>query len=234
MKDGPIGIFDSGVGGLSILEACRRELPCERFEYVFDRRFAPYGDKSDEYIKRRALAVASLLTEDKCKALVVACNTATAVALDDLKKKCKVPVIGVFPPVKQAVRASGAGKALIMVTQATSRQPGFLRLINECCKEKIILAPQKLMAVKVEENFSCTEKLRGYVYSVLDKYENVQSVAIGCTHYAFIKNLIDDYYGKKVRIFDPASGVAKRLSRLIASPCGRVCPESGSVRFVFT
>lgn len=216
------------------MQACRKALPDERFVYVFDSKYAPYGDKSDEYIKNRAVAVTALLFENNCKAVVAGCNTATAVALGTLKNRFSGVITGVFPPVKAAERAAGNGKALVLVTQATSRQKSFLKILSGCDDKKIILAPQKLLAKMVDENFENVDCLRPYVYSVLDKYRGVCSVALGCTHYAFLKGIISDYYAGKVKIFDPSEGVAKRLTRMLTARemrCGKCKPE---VRILFT
>lgn len=216
------------------MRACRKVLPAERFVYVFDGKYAPYGDKSDEYIKNRAVAVTSFLFEKNCKAVVVGCNTATTVALETLKNRFSGVITGVFPPVKAAERAAGNGKALVLVTQATSRQKSFLKILSDCDDKKIILAPQKLLAKMVDENFEKIDSLRPYVYSLLDEYRDVRSVALGCTHYAFLKGIISDYYDGKVRIFDPSEGVAKSLARMLAvreMRCGKCESE---VRVLFT
>ncbi len=215
MKNDPIGVFDSGVGGLSVLAACEKAFESERYVYVFDKSHCPYGTKSDEYITDRACVAASFLIARKCKIIIVACNTATNVAIDVLRKKFSVPVIGVEPPIKRACEKIENGKILVLLTPATSRQKKFHELVNRYGNSNLIIAPQELLAEKIENEFGRTENIRGYVYSVLSEYRGVKAVVLGCTHYYFIKQTISDYYGDGVAIFDSIDGVVKNLGTVL-------------------
>lgn len=229
-----IGIFDSGVGGLSILSACMKKLPHERFLYIFDKSHAPYGNKSDDYIRRCALNACQSLCAAGCKAIVIACNTATTAALGFVRSRINLPVVGTYPPVGRAVRALTDGKALILTTAATASKLSGRAVPAKYGADKIILAPQKMLAEKIEEHFGCLNVIRPYVYSVLERYENVQSVAIGCTHYSFISGIIGDYYGKNVRIFDPAEYVAEKLRAVLVRRGIESPKKKGGVKFCFT
>lgn len=234
MNDLPIGIFDSGVGGLSVLRRCEEVLPNEKFVYLFDRSHAPYGNKSDGKIKECALGCVRKLQKLNCKAIVIACNTASATAMATLRRKVKVPLIGVYPPVRQAVEYGGKGKTLVLCTAATARQKNFMFACSKAGKDRVIVAPQRLLAVEIEKNFERIEAVRPYLYSVLERYPSVSSVALGCTHYYYVKPFIEQFYCGKVKIFSPETGAANRLSRALAARKLESGARSGSVKIIFT
>lgn len=215
MKDDPIGIFDSGVGGLSVLAACEKAFESERYIYAFDKSHCPYGTKSDEYITERACEMTSFLVSHKCKTIIVACNTATNVAINTLRQKFSVPIIGVEPPVKCACEKIKNGKILVLLTPATSRQKKFRELIEKYGNSNLIIAPQKLLAEKIENNFGELENIRSYLYSVLSEYRDIKAVVLGCTHYYFIKKMLIDYYGKDIVVFDALEGITKSLKTVL-------------------
>lgn len=213
MSDGPIGIFDSGVGGLKVMTAIKRLLPGEDVTYVFDRKHAPYGGRRDGYIKRRAERVSSLLLLRGAKLIVVACNTATAVAIDELRKKFSVPIVGVEPPIKPAVEAAAEGKVLLLCTAATARQRRIAELIEREGKGKIVLAPAPTLAPLIERNFSELSVIKGELDAVLSAYdrEKIGAVALGCTHYYHVKELIERHYDGNVPVFSGETGTAERV-----------------------
>src|SRR5687767_5757029 len=118
--DRPIGVFDSGVGGISVLRAVRQELPAESLIYVGDSEYAPYGDRSAEFVSQRATALTQFLVERGAKAVVVACNTATAIAVGELRKRFAVPVVAIEPAVKPAASRTRSGVVGVLATTGTT------------------------------------------------------------------------------------------------------------------
>lgn len=234
MNNFPIGIFDSGVGGLSVLNQCKKLLPDENFVYVFDRSHAPYGNKSDDEIKTCVLAVAKKLENLHCKAIVAGCNTASETAMSMLRKKIGVPVIGVYPPIAIAAEKCADGKALVLCTAATARQKNFMFACSRAGKNKIIVSPQRLLASEIEKNFENIERVKPLLYAELERYDNVRSVSLGCTHYYFVKKMIEEFYDGEVPVFSSEKGAAKRLKRVIAAKNMASDGSERSTRFIFT
>ena len=228
-------MFDSGIGGIGVLTQCVNVLPSERFIYLSDAKNMPYGEKSDEFIRSAALAAADFLAEKGVKAIAVACNTATEVAIDDIRRKYpnKI-VVGLEPAVKPCFRELGRGYAVALVTNATSRSAKFMRLISEC-DGKVVVAPQNDLARLVEEHGADFAVLRKPVFDILRKYSDAEAVILGCSHYTYVRGLIREFYGERVKIYDGAEGEAKRLRYLLA--LARQCaPETqvGSVEYYNT
>ncbi len=235
MNDQPIGIFDSGVGGLKILAAARKALKRENFIYVFDRSHSPYGNRSNRYIKKRAEKVSRLLINEGAKAVVVACNTATSVGITDLRRKFGVPFVGVEPPLKPAAENSRGGKILILSTVLTARQDKFIALKNRFDKGNVIVAPQPSLARDIETHFSSLGELKPAVDKILAPYdgEDIESVVLGCTHYYFIADLISEHFNGKVKIYDAKTGVTNRLKNVLEKENLLSEKNIGTVRYIY-
>jgi len=215
----PIGIFDSGVGGLSVLRECEKFLPHESFVYLCDKEYFPYGDKSDEFIKKRVFALSEkLLNEYGCKAIVVACNTATNVGIRMLRKKYNVPFVGLEPAIKPALETIPSEKVLLLATPVTIRQKKFKELLNRFDTKNLILSPQKDLAALIENNFNNLEKIYPHIKKVLSPHLDMKGIVLGCTHYVFAKDFIKRFYfenSREIRIFDGNEGAARRLKNLL-------------------
>ena len=211
MNDAPIGVFDSGVGGISTLSACLDLLPSESFVYLADRSGMPYGSKSHDEIESRVGVCVETLLGEGVKAIVVACNTATNVGIAALRERYSLPFVGVEPAVKPAAIACRKGNILVLSTPATAAQEKFARLIERYDNGRIIIAPQPTLAEKTERHIDNLEAIRRDVYDILSRYRNVEGVVLGCTHYSFLKGIISDFYGGKIKIFDSSEGAARRL-----------------------
>lgn len=235
MSNGPIGIFDSGVGGLKVMTAIKRLLPGEDVIYVFDRKHAPYGGRRDGYIKRRAEKVSSLLFLRGAKLIVVACNTATAVAIDELRKKFPVPIVGAEPPIKPAAEAAGEKKVLLLCTAATARQRRIAELINREGKGRTVIVPAPALAPLIEQNFSDLSVIRGEIDAVLSVYdgEKIGAVALGCTHYYHIKELIERHYGGRVPVFSGETGIAERVRSVLSESSSLSEKSVGKIKYVY-
>jgi glutamate racemase len=212
----PVGVFDSGVGGLSVLRCIREELKGEDFLYVADSGHAPYGDKPAEYIERRAFTITDFLTGKGAKAIVVACNTATAVAIAKLRSVFDIPIIGMEPGVKPAIAATQCNIVGIMATSETLKSEKF-RLLTERFNNECTIVTQACpgLVEQVErfdlEGKKTRELLDRYVGAILEKGADI--IVLGCTHYPFLAGLIREIAGDDVKIIDTGVAVAREVRR---------------------
>ncbi len=213
--DSPIGVFDSGVGGLSVLSALVRELPGERFLYFGDRANAPYGEKTHERIAEISLANSEMLLSLGAKALVVACNTATAASVELLRERFPdVPVIGIEPAVKPAFEA-GCRTVLVLATPRTTSEERFTSLLERRSREyggKAVGVPCPGLSELIEEDRADA----GYFEKLFAGYADLSpdGIALGCTHYRFAVKQIRQASGG-IPVFDGAEGTARRCRRLL-------------------
>lgn len=222
-----IGIFDSGIGGLSVARAVRELLPHERLIYVADSGHAPYGEKTDDYIYQRMQLISLRLQQQGVKALVVACNTATTAAIAKLRAECSLPVIGVEPGVKPAVLASKTGVVGILATPRTLQTPAFATLAQRFAGlARIELQPCPQLVHLIERlDFSSAQMqavLQSYIAPLLEK--GADTLVLGCTHYNFVADSIAAIAERAVTIIRTEAAVAKQLkhrllqAELLANP----------------
>lgn len=221
--DAPIGVFDSGLGGLSILRHVRARLPHEHLIYVADTGYAPYGDKSDEVLAARSLAVARFLVARGIKALVVACNTATVAAVKVLREHFPdMPIVGVEPGLKPAAAATRNGKVGVLATASTLAGAKFLRLRDEvgaATQAEFLLQPCRGLVERIEANDAegTTEMLRRYVTPLVE--QGVDTLVLGCTHYPLVKASIEqvaaDAGAAGITLIDTGEAVTRQLVRLL-------------------
>ena len=211
MKRGRIAIFDSGVGGLKILETLKKRLKGEDFIYAFDRSHAPYGNRRERYIIKATKSVCSRLIKEGAKLIVVGCNTATAVAIDELRKTFPLSVIGVEPPVKEAEKEGG--KTLVLCTVALSKSGKFKRLISDF-KGELIVSAQPSLASEVEEKIADLTQLEPTVCKILRQNGKIDNIVLGCTHYYHLSPLIKKI-APSVKIFTACEGVGKRVETVL-------------------
>jgi glutamate racemase len=218
----PIGIFDSGIGGLTVAAAVSGLLPQEQIIYFGDTAHVPYGDKSVELISSYAEKITNfLLTEKHCKAIVIACNTASAAAYATLRDKYKgsVPVINVIDPMIEAVIADDTINSVGIIATKTTIASGVYQEKFSRRKPSLHLFPlaTPLLASMIEEGFYNNN----ISHAVLEKYlsyppfQNINGLVLACTHYPLIKNEIDHYFNGNVKIFDSAEVVAKKLKDIL-------------------
>lgn len=215
----PIAIFDSGVGGLSIAQCIHQQLPHENLLYVADTLHAPYGDKTAEFIQQRVNEIARWFIERNAKAIVVACNTATVNAIDQLRKNISIPVIGVEPAIKPAVNLSKNKKVAILVTKATAENQRFLTLVAQYShNSEVIIQPCPGLVELIEQDKKnspeCELLLSEYLQPLLDK--GVDTIVLGCTHYPLVKGIINKICGENVIIMETALPVTEQLQRQLA------------------
>lgn len=217
MNNQPIGFFDSGVGQLSILIETKKLLPRENFVIFADQSHNPYGEKTQDQIKKYATdATIFLLRNNRIKILVLACNTATVLALDHLRKKFDIPIIGTVPAVKPAFSASKNKKIAIMSTPATAKSVYLADLINQFGNKNQVLTISCAgleEAIEILDTMAIDKLLKKYLRKV-KKFE-ADVVVLGCTHYPLIKSQIERSIGPKIKVIDSGSAIAKRIKEIL-------------------
>lgn len=212
-----IGFFDSGVGGISVLKEARNLLPYENFIYFGDSKNAPYGVKSVEDVKRLTFNAVDFLISKGVKAIVIACNTATSAAIEDLRNSyINIPIIGIEPALKPAVESENPGKIIIMATPMTLSETKFSNLMNSFKdKTEIIPLPCAGLVELIEKGKTEGEEVNFYLKQKLKPFLNstISSVVLGCTHYPFIKVELSKILDKNTDIIDGSLGTAKQLKR---------------------
>lgn len=214
-----IGIFDSGVGGLSIAKCISENLPNEQLLYIADSAYAPYGDISVASIEQRVNAIADWLITQKVKALVVACNTATVNVIEQLRNRLTIPIIGVEPAIKPAAKLSKQNKVALLVTQSTANNKRFLALVekHKQSSEVFIQAcPGLVELVEAGEIHStaCQQLLESYITPLIS--QGVDTLVLGCTHYPFLRQQINDITRDKIAIMETAQPVTEQLKRRLS------------------
>jgi glutamate racemase len=230
----PVGVFDSGVGGLSIVREMRRQMPRIDIVYVADARYLPYGEKSDAFIRERAFAISGFLAGEGARALVVACNTATAAAVHALRAHFALPVVGVEPAVKPAAQATRSGIVGILATAGTLQSRKYAELLERFGHfARVLSEPAPGLVEQVEagdlDGPRTMALLRGYLRPLLDA--GADTIVLGCTHYPFLVDAIRAIAGEGVHIIDPGAAVARRVAAVLGAPAegsGRLrCFTSG-------
>lgn len=212
----PVGVFDSGVGGLSVLRHLRGLLPAEDFFYVADSEYAPYGPRSAAEIVARSVAIADFLVARGVKALVVACNTATAAAVVELRARLAIPVVAMEPGVKPAVAATRRNVVGILATAGTLESARFYSLVNRYAGAvEMLTQPCHGLVERVEagllDDAETRDLLKYYLDPLLARGADV--IVLGCTHYPFLSPLIAELAGPEVAIIDTGAAVARELGR---------------------
>jgi glutamate racemase len=229
-----IGIFDSGVGGLSVLREVAAQLPRERVCYVADAAHCPYGSRPAGEVQRLSLSIVKFLLQKGCKLIVVACNTATAAAIDELRRVFPhVPFVGMEPAVKPAAEQSKTRSVGILATAGTLQG----RLFNQTKARyavgvKVHVAVGSGLVELVEQGREDSPEalalLRGYLQPMLD--DSVDELVLGCTHYPFLKNSIEKVTQGRMVIINPAPAVATQVKRLLAQN-NLLCGEASAQPF---
>ena len=232
----PIGIFDSGIGGISVLRAVREQMPEESVLYFGDQGHIPYGPRPMEQIRNFSEAITKFLLERDAKMIVVACNTASAAALKHLREKFpNVQFVGMEPAVKPAAEHTHTGKVGVLATPATfqgalyasvvERFANGVELFQNTCNGLVQQIEQGDL-----EGKQTRQILESALLPMLEK--NIDTVVLGCTHYPFVIPLIQEIVGKSVRVIDPAPAVAKQTKRLLAARGTRnISGDKGDIKF---
>lgn len=233
MNDRPIGVFDSGIGGLSVLQALLQELPHEQFVYLADNGHAPYGEKTDLFVRQRSLAIADhLVREHQIKALVVACNTATAAAIQALRHHHpQLPLIGVEPALKPAAQITRTGHVGVMATRGTVASEKFNRLLQGlkdqaqfqvCACNGLALAIEQTTLSSHQDSAAAEVRrlLLAYTQAIGPFGQDqgqIDTLVLGCTHYVFVQEAIQQLVGPGVQLVSTGKPVARQTHRLLES-----------------
>lgn len=218
-SNAPVGVFDSGVGGLSVLREIRQLLPNESLLYVADSGHVPYGEKSPEYIRERCVLITEHLLAQGAKALVLACNTATAAAGAELRERYPhVPIVGMEPAVKPAAAATRSGVVGVLATTGTLKSARFAALLDRFANDvRVITQPCPGLVECIEAGElqapATRELLQGYVAPLLA--EGCDTLILGCTHYPFLRPLLGELVPPSVTLIDTGAAVARQLQRLL-------------------
>lgn len=232
-----IGVFDSGVGGLSVLRALHAEMPDARFVYVADSGHAPYGERSEAHVLGRSRQITQFLVDQWADLVVVACNTATAVAIERLRAEhADLPLVGVEPGVRPGVAATRNGRVAVMATSGTLSSARFKRLMEQTCREKTPTVGFESPHVKLHLHLQPCPGLAAAIEAgdlqgdaltaVLDaacaamRAADVDTVVLGCTHYPFVADLIARRMPAGVTLIDTAEAVARQARRLVPAGAG--------------
>lgn len=217
----PIGVFDSGVGGLSVLREIHARLPGESLLYLADSGHVPYGEKSPAFIRERCRSIAAFFLSEGAKALVLACNTATAAGIAELRELYPtVPLVGMEPAVKPAAQATRSGVVGVLATTGTLKSAKFAALLDRFASDvRVITQPCPGLVERIEAGELDTQATRsllgGFVEPLIE--QGCDTLILGCTHYPFIKPLLVQMLPPTVRLVDTGAAVARHLETVLAA-----------------
>jgi glutamate racemase len=251
----PIGVFDSGIGGLSVLKALRAELPLEDFIYIADSGHAPYGERDDAHVLARSRALTAQLVEKNVKALVIACNTATAAAINQLRAEYpQLPIIGVEPALKPAALLSRTRRIGVMATRSTLASARFKGLLDSLASQaEFVLQPCDGLADAIERGIesgieahaqaegateiiaNCARNIRTMGLFGLENGE-IDTLVLGCTHYPFASEALRSLLGPDVQFVDTGAPVARqtRLRLTARTPHSIAVAAEGQIELFTT
>jgi glutamate racemase len=229
-----IGVFDSGIGGLSVLREIVRYLPHQDVLYFADSAHVPYGSRDLEEIRLFSTSITSFLIEQGAGAIVVACNTASAAALYHLRARFDLPVVGMEPAVKPAAERTHSQQVGVIATEATFQGELFARLVERFARDTVVhtqACPGLVERVEAGliDDAETEAMLRGYLGPMLQA--GIDSLVLGCTHYPFLRPAIERLVGPAVEVIDPAPAVARQTGRVLASQGGLLQEGNGQVTY---
>ncbi|WP_076461234.1 glutamate racemase [Limosilactobacillus caccae] len=220
MDKRPIGIMDSGLGGLSVTRVLRDQLPAESVIFVGDQGHFPYGTKTKEQVQRFALAIGEFLVAQQAKLMIIACNTATAAALPLLQQQLPIPVIGVIEPGAIAATKHGYQKIGVIGTESTIKNGAYERTLAKLAPDLTVISqPAQPLVSIVEHGQTGTKKAQQAVDRELAVYDHqqIQALILGCTHFPFLQQEISNKLGDNVRLIDPAFETISQTKDLLTS-----------------
>jgi len=236
MNSQPIGIFDSGVGGLSVLKELVKLMPKEHYVFVADQINVPYGEKTNKELEEKTLQICDFLISKKTKIIIVACNTATCNVIDFLRNNIRVPLVGTVPAVKSAATISKSNIIGILSTPATSKSKGLRELIRTHANNTKIInigCPNLENTVEIG-NLNSLEIVQLLIkYTQPIKKSGADVIVLGCTHYPFLKPQIKKIVGKNVKLIDSGRAIAKHTKNVLQQ-MGTLNSRGGETTFYTT
>lgn len=228
-----IGIFDSGIGGISILHQAMISLPKENYIFYADTDHVPYGTKSKEQIIDYVDHIMQFMIEYNCKAVVIACNTATAAAARIMREKYEFPIIGIEPAVKPAVEQSGGKRVMVIATPLTIKEEKLQNLVHRIDDTHLVdLVPFPKLVQFAENGIFAAKEVEDYIRETLAGYDMTQygEFVLGCTHFNYFKDSFRSLFPENVRIIDGNEGTINQLKRVMEAK-GLLEEQEGSVRY---
>ena len=211
-----IGIFDSGLGGVSVLYEAMKKLPEEKYIYYGDSKNAPYGTKSKEEVIELSRKICDYFISRNVKAIIIACNTATSAAVNILRKEYDIPIIGMEPALKPAVKAFPYGNIVVMATEMTLREEKFKNLIvHHGGKNNIYKIPAPKLVELIELGDMKSNDIKNEIKNLLNGIEKIDCLVLGCTHYVFLKKIIEEIFDKDFDIIDGNKGTIVNLKNIL-------------------
>jgi glutamate racemase len=234
VSQAPVGLFDSGVGGLSVLKEIRAALPAESVDYVADSANAPWGDKPPGFVRERGLKIARFLVAQGVKAIVIGSNTGTAGSAEALRGELTIPVVGIEPGIKPAVAATRSGVVGAIVPAAVSESDRLASLLDRFGGEvQVIIQPVPGLVEHVEaadlDGAELRRMVEGYIRPMLDAGADV--IVLGSTHYVFLKLVISEIAGPHVSLIETGAAVARQVARVLDERHLRASDGHGVERF---
>ncbi len=230
MNQQPIGVFDSGLGGLSVLKQLIARMPNERYIYYGDSLHAPYGTKSLDQVQALTMQAVKHLDTFRMKGLVIACNTATSAAIRRIRSEYPgLVVVGIEPAIKPAALSHPGSRVLVMATPRTLKEEKFLRLSKQFGQEsEIVKVPCEGLMEFVERGMLEGPELEQYLQQKLEPYrtEDTRAVVLGCTHYPFLWKTLEKVLGENISIYDGSFGTARELQRRLTEEDKLASPEA--------
>ncbi|WP_323162040.1 glutamate racemase [Pseudomonas fluorescens] len=221
MREAPIAVFDSGVGGLSVLAEIQHLLPNESLLYFGDCGHIPYGEKIPEFIRQRCSVMAGFFREQGAKALVIACNTATVAGVADLRRDFPDwPIVGMEPAVKPAAAATRSGVVGVLATTGTLQSAKFAALLDRFATDvRVITQPCPGLVERIESGDLHSAELRALLRHYVDPLlaSGCDTIILGCTHYPFLKPMLKSMIPESISLIDTGAAVARQLQRLLAA-----------------
>ncbi|MDB5982500.1 MAG: glutamate racemase [Pseudomonas sp.] len=218
-KEAPIGVFDSGVGGLSVLNEIRSLMPNESLLYVADCGHIPYGEKTPEFIRQRCVVMAEFFQQQGAKALVLACNTATVAGVADLRERYPDwPIVGMEPAVKPAAAATRSGVVGVLATTGTLQSAKFAALLDRFAVDvQVVTQPCPGLVELIETGDLVSPTIRNLLRSYVEPLlaAGCDTIILGCTHYPFLKPLLREMVPESISLIDTGGAVARQLQRLL-------------------
>ncbi|MGN8124100.1 glutamate racemase [Pseudomonas sp. 22082] len=220
MREAPIAVFDSGVGGVSVLAEIQHLLPNESLLYLGDCGHIPYGEKTPEFIRQRCSVMAGFFREQGAKALVIACNTATVAGVADLRRDFPDwPIVGMEPAVKPAAAATRSGVVGVLATTGTLQSAKFAALLDRFATDvRVITQPCPGLVERIESGDLHSAELRALLKHYVDPLlaSGCDTIILGCTHYPFLKPMLKSMIPESISLIDTGAAVARQLQRLLA------------------
>ncbi|WP_099187664.1 glutamate racemase [Tepidibacter mesophilus] len=220
MKNLPIGVFDSGMGGISVLKEIKKLMPNEDYIYYGDSKNIPYGKKTKDELEKICIDIGDYFVYRGVKSIVIACNTATSAVVDKFRNRYNIPIIGIEPALKPAVETYGSGKIVVLATEVTLKEEKFNSLMDKYKNEaEIIKVPAPRLVTIVENGITKGIEAEEAIKNLFEgiNINEISSVVLGCTHYIFLKDAIKKVLGENINLVDGGFGTAHNLKNILSS-----------------